>query len=42
VIGWLAWSAGLAGPGRELTAGEVLAGFDPARLGREPAVFPAQ
>jgi glutamyl-tRNA synthetase len=41
VIGWLAWSAGLAGPGRELTAGEVLAGFDPARLGREPAVFPA-
>jgi glutamyl-tRNA synthetase len=42
VIGWLAWSAGLTGPGRELSAGEVLAGFDPARLGREPAVVPAR
>jgi glutamyl-tRNA synthetase len=42
VIGWLAWSAGLAASGRELSAGEVLAGFDPARLGRRPAVFPAR
>jgi len=39
VIGWLASSAGLAAPGGSLSAAEVLAGFDPARLRREPTVF---
>ena len=39
VIGWLAASAGLIAPGGACSAAEVLAGFDPARLRREPAVF---
>jgi glutamyl-tRNA synthetase len=39
VIGWMASSAGLAAPGSALSAAEVLASFDPARLRREPTVF---
>jgi glutamyl-tRNA synthetase len=39
VVGWLAWSAGLAPVGAQLRADDVLAAFDAARLTREPAVF---
>ena len=39
VVGWLASSAGLVEAGREATAGEVLAAFDPERIGREATVF---
>ena len=39
LVGWMASSAGLAAPGGSLSAAEVLAGFDPARLRREPTVF---
>ena len=39
VVGWMASSVGLASPGRALSAGELLATFDPARLRREPTVW---
>ena len=39
VIGWMAASAGLAPPGSSLTAGEVLAAFDPALLTRAPTAL---
>lgn len=39
VVGWMAASAGLAPPGAAMTAREVLAAFDAARLTREPAIF---
>ncbi len=39
VVGWMASSVGLAGPGCALSAGELLATFDPARLRREPALW---
>jgi glutamyl-tRNA synthetase len=39
VVGWMAASVGLAPAGSELRAAEVLAGFDAARLRREPAAI---
>jgi glutamyl-tRNA synthetase len=39
IVGWMASSVGLAGPGSALSAGDVLAMFDPARLRREPTVW---
>jgi len=36
VVGWMAASVGLAGPGGALSARELLERFDPARLRREP------
>ena len=39
VIGWMAASAGLAPAGSSLSAAEVLATFDPARIRGEPTVF---
>jgi glutamyl-tRNA synthetase len=39
VLGWMASSVGLASPGRALSAGELLATFDPARLSREPTAW---
>ena len=39
IVGWIASSVGLASPGRALSAGELLATFDPARLRREPTVW---
>jgi glutamyl-tRNA synthetase len=39
IVGWMASSVGLADPGCPLSAGEVLAMFDPARLRREPTVW---
>jgi len=39
VVGWLAASCGLVPGPAELTAGEVLEAFDPARIVREPTVL---
>jgi glutamyl-tRNA synthetase len=39
VVGWMASSVGLAGHGARLSARELLATFDPARLRREPTVW---
>ena len=39
IVGWMASSVGLAAPGSALSAAEVLAAFDPARLRREPTVW---
>ena len=39
VVGWMASSPGLAPAGTALGAGDVLARFDPALLGREPTRF---
>ena len=39
VVGWMAASAGLASAGSALSAREVLAAFDPARLRREPTIL---
>ena len=41
VIGWMASSVGLAAAGAALSAEQVLAGFDPGRITREPTVFAA-
>jgi glutamyl-tRNA synthetase len=42
VVGWMASSVGLATPGDRLSARELLAAFDPARLRREPTVWTGQ
>ena len=42
VVGWMASTVGLAGPGDRLSARELLAAFDPARLRREPTVWTGQ
>jgi glutamyl-tRNA synthetase len=39
VVGWMASSVGLASAGSALSAPEVLAAFDPARLRREPTII---
>ena len=39
LVGWMASSAGLAADGAQLSAREVLARFDAARLRREPALL---
>jgi glutamyl-tRNA synthetase len=39
VVGWMAASAGLAAPGAQLGPGDLLAGFDPARLSRVATTF---
>jgi len=39
VVGWLASSAGLAAAGVRLRPPDLIAGFDPARLGRRPTTF---
>jgi glutamyl-tRNA synthetase len=39
LVGWLASSAGLAAAAGELSAGDVLAAFDPAALQRTPTVL---
>jgi len=39
VVGWMASSVGLASAGSALSAQEVLAAFDPARLLREPTIM---
>jgi glutamyl-tRNA synthetase len=39
VVGWMASSVGLASAGSALSAQEVLAAFDPARLRREPTIM---
>ena len=38
-VGWMASSAGLAEPGERVTAAELVARFDPARLTRAPSTF---
>jgi glutamyl-tRNA synthetase len=40
VVGWLAASCGLAEPGEELTAAELIPRFSPTRLTREATIFP--
>jgi glutamyl-tRNA synthetase len=39
VVGWMASSVGLTAPGDSLSARELLAAFDPARLRREPTLW---
>jgi glutamyl-tRNA synthetase len=42
VVGALAATAGLARSGERVAARELLARYDPARLGREPVVLTAE
>lgn len=39
VVGWMAWTLGLAQRGARRRARELLNGFDPAGLARQPTVF---
>lgn len=40
ILAWMARSAGLAAAGEPATLDELLAGFDPRRLAREPVMLP--
>ena len=42
LVGWLAASAGLSGPGERITPTQLLARYDVAKLGRDPVVAGAE
>jgi len=41
LVGWLAWTAGLASPGERVTAAQLVARYDVAKLGRDAVVAAA-
>jgi len=42
LVGWLAASAGLSGPGERITPTQLLARYELAKLGRDPVVAGAE